>query len=140
MASTSSTIHIEASAEKLMGILQDVENYPKWTSGISNITITDKDADGLPSRAKFQLDGGPISDQVELAYVWHSDSVEWHLVSGKTITSLDGAYRIISSESGCEVTYELSAEVNLPIPSFIKSAGEKTIITSALQGLKDFAK
>lgn len=140
MARTSSTIHIEASAEKVMGIIRDVENYPKWTSGISNIAIMEKDADGLPSRTTFQLDGGPISDQVELAYVWHSDSVEWHLVSGKTITALEGAYRIVESENGCDVTYELSAEVNLPIPSFIKSAGEKTIITSALQGLKDFAK
>jgi hypothetical protein len=30
--------------------------------------------------------------------------------------------------------------VNLPLPSFILSAGEKTIVTSALEGLKEFAK
>ena len=123
-----------------MGIIRDVENYPKWTSGISNIQVLERDSSGQPLRTIFQLDGGPISDRVELSYVWHAESVEWHLISGKTITALDGEYRVMQSGTGCEVTYELSAEVNIPIPSFIKSVGEKTIVTSALQGLKDLAK
>ena len=140
MARTSSTIHINAPLERVMGIIRDVENYPKWTSGISDVKICETDSQGRPVRTTFQMSGGPISDLVELGYTWNSDSVEWHLISANAITALDGAYRLSQVGDGCDVTYELSAEVNLPLPSFFLSAGEKTIVTSALEGLKEFAK
>ncbi len=123
-----------------MGIIRDVENYPKWTSGISDIEIIEQDDAGKPLKTIFSLEGGPISDRIELAYEWQPNSVNWHLVKGSSITKLDGSYTVTEQESGCDVTYELSAEINIPLPSFIKSAGEKTIVNSALQGLKDFAK
>ncbi len=139
MARTSSSIHIPASAERVMSIIGDLENYPKWTSGITEVQVLERDSENRPIRVKFSLNGGPISDRVELKYVWQNNFVEWNLVSGNSIKALDGSYRVVESSNGCEVTYELSAEVDLPIPSFIKSSGEKTIITTALQGLKDFA-
>jgi len=122
-----------------MEIIRDVENYPKWTSGISEVEVLERDTQERPIKTRFSLSGGPISDRVELQYQWQANFVEWKLTSGTSITELDGSYRVVENGSGCDVTYELSAEVNLPLPSFIKSAGEKTIITSALQGLKDFA-
>jgi ribosome-associated toxin RatA of RatAB toxin-antitoxin module len=139
MARTSSSIHIDAPAHKVMGIIRDVENYPKWTAGITEVQVLERDLENRPVRAKFSLNGGPISDRVELQYTWQQNLVEWKLVSGNSITALDGSYRVVETENGCDVTYELSAEVGLAIPSFIKSAGEKTIISKALQGLKDFA-
>lgn len=123
-----------------MAIIRDVENYPKWTSGLSDVKVLERSQEGLPLRVSFKLDGGPISDQVELQYKWQDFKVEWNLVKGNSITALDGSYSVTPKESGSDVVYELGAEINIPLPSFIKSAGEKTIITSALQGLKDFAK
>jgi uncharacterized membrane protein len=140
MARTSSTTHIDAPLDRVMGIIRDVENYPKWTSGISDVKVCETDSQGRPVRTTFQIAGGTISDLVELGYKWDSDSVEWHLINANAITALDGAYRLSPVGDGCDVTYELSVEVNLPLPSFILSAGEKTIVTSALEGLKEFAK
>ncbi len=139
MARTSSSIFIAAPSERVMEIIGDVESYPKWTAGVTDVEVLERDLQNRPIKARFSLNGGPISDRVELEYTWKPFFVEWHLISASSITALDGSYRVVENGSGCEVTYELSAEVNLPIPSFIKSAGEKTIITSALSGLKEFA-
>ncbi len=139
MARTSSSILIDAPIEKIMGIIGDVENYPKWTSGITDVQILEQDDLGRPIRTKFKISGGPISDLVELSYNWSADQVDWHLISGSSITSLNGTYKVKELAGQSEVTYELDAEISVPLPSFIKSAGEKTIVTTALQGLKDYA-
>lgn len=138
MALTSSSVHIAAPVERVMGAIRDLSNYPKWTDGISDVEILELDDKNLPMRASFTISGGPISDKVELAYAWGSDFAKWHLLKGKTITALEGTYRIREDEFGCVVTYELSAEISISLPSFIKAAGEKTIVTTALQGLKDY--
>lgn len=140
VASTQSSISIEKPALDVMAVIRDVENYPKWTSGISNVSILELNDQGMPRKVSFKIEGGPISDQVELEYNWQELRVEWSLVKGNVITALNGSYEVKSNDVGCEVTYELAAEVALPLPSFIKAAGEKTIITTALQGLKDFVK
>lgn len=123
-----------------MEVIQDLKNYPAWTSGISAVEILQTDSNNLPIKAKFQISGGPISDLVELEYVWQPDQVQWHLIKGNTVTALNGAYKVKAEESGCTVTYELTADVSIALPGFLKSAGEKTIITSALEGLKDYLK
>ncbi|MEN9693099.1 MAG: hypothetical protein RLZZ330_743 [Actinomycetota bacterium] len=127
-------------AQEVMAIIRDVENYPKWTSGLSNVSILERNTEGLPLKVSFKIEGGPISDEVELDYKWQDLRVDWVLAKGNVITELNGSYEVKPNDSGCEVTYELAAEISLPLPGFIKTAGEKTIVTAALQGLKDFAK
>lgn len=140
MARTSSTIHVDAPLDRVMDVIRDLENYPNWTSGISAVEILETDSSKQPTLARFKISGGPISDLVELEYAWHSDSVEWHLKKGSTVTELNGSYKVVADETGCQVTYELVADVSISLPSFIKTAAEKTIVTSALQGLKDYVK
>lgn len=132
---TQGSIVISADAARVASVLADVRAYPAWTEGMSDIRVLDE-ADGLPTRAAFRVAGGPISDIVELSYQWSEGRVAWTLLKGNTITAMDGSYSWTPSAGGTEVTYTLAIELSMSLPGFIKRAAEKTIVTTALQGLK----
>jgi ribosome-associated toxin RatA of RatAB toxin-antitoxin module len=132
---TQGSIQISADPSAVARVLADVRSYPAWTEGMSNIEILEE-SDGRPIRASFRVSGGPISDEVELSYVWTASDVKWTLLKGNTITRMNGSYSWLPATGGTEVTYTLEIELSMSLPGFIKRAAEKTIVTTALQGLK----
>jgi hypothetical protein len=51
---------------------------------------------------------------------------------------MDGAYLLADQGDGAtETTYELSVDVRIPMPGLLKRRAEKTIIDTALKGLKN---
>lgn len=132
---TQGSIVISADAAHVARVLADVRAYPEWTDGMSDIQVLEEAA-GLPIRASFRVTGGPISDTVELSYRWSDGRVAWNLLKGSAITAMDGSYTWAPCTGGTEVTYTLAIELSMSLPGFIKRAAEKTIVTTALQGLK----
>lgn len=120
----------------MVAVISDVEKYGEWTDGMSDIVIEARDEQGHPTQVSFSINAGAISDRVTLAYIWEPARLSWTLVKGTNVTELSGSYAWKSVPNGTEVTYELTADVSLPIPSFMKRVAEKTIISTALQGLK----
>ena len=60
---TTGTIAINASVDSVKAVLADIELYPLWTSGMSDIEILE--TDGVrPLRARFSVSGGPIQDRI----------------------------------------------------------------------------
>lgn len=135
---TSSSITVKAGKAEIMAVIADLEAYPDWASGIREITVEERGADGRAARARLTFDGGPFSDTVGLAYTWAGDDqVTWELVDkGSVVTGLHGSYRLDDAPGGTEVTYELAVDVRVPMIGMVKRKGEKRIIDSALKGLK----
>lgn len=133
---TSGNVLISAPVSAVVAVISAVEKYGEWTDGMSDIAVETRDVQNRPILVSFSIQAGAINDRVSLAYVWGQNDLSWTLVKGSTVTELSGSYAWHAQEASTTVTYELTADVSLPIPSFMKRVAEKTIITTALQGLK----
>lgn len=134
---TTSTITIAAPPEKVMEVIVDFEAYPEWVQGMKHVEIRRKDAQGRPEHVYFELEATPIKDAYTLAYDYVSDTVlRWHLVEGKMMRALDGAYELAPRNGGTEVTYRLSVDLAIPMIGMLRRKAEKVIIDTALKGLK----
>ena len=144
---TSSRLVIGVPRAVLLGVIGDFEAYPRWASGVSAAEVLERDPEGRARQVRFTLDAGLITDSYVLRYDWlGEDEVRWELAEkGKMVTRMSGAYRLADrgggpdAESATEVTYELAVGVAMPMIGPFKRRAEKTIIDTALNGLRDRA-
>lgn len=138
---TSSTILISAPPETIMAVIADFPAYPEWAQGMRRAEVQDTFPDGRAKDVLFEIAEGPIKDTYTLTYDWHGDeSVDWTLVQGKMLKKLNGTYRLApqggAADGPTEVTYQLEAELNMPMIGMLRRKAEKVIIDAALKGLK----
>ena len=134
---TTSSIVIDAEPAAIMEVIGDFEAYPQWAKGVRSAEVR-SESEGWADEVSFVLDVSPIRDEYTLAYDWDGyDEVTWHLVEGKVLTSMDGAYTLRDLGNGSsEVIYRLALDLSIPLIGMIKRKGEKMIIDTALKGLK----
>ena len=137
-ARTSSRIVIAAPRPAIMAVIADFAAYPQWASGVRAAEVLEQE-DGRASRVRFTLDAGPVKDTYVLGYDWDGDAaVRWHLAeAGSVVSAMDGGYLLADTGGGTETTYELSVDIRIPMPGLLKRRAEKTIIDTALKGLKN---
>jgi hypothetical protein len=135
---TTSSIIIGAGRAAVMSVIADFPAYPEWAGQVKSAEVLSTGADGRPETVRFVLDAGVISDTYTLGYTWHDDeSVSWQVVEpGKMLAELAGSYALADAGSGTEVTYELAADLKVPMIGMIKRKAEKVIVDTALKGLK----
>lgn len=134
---TTSSILIAAEPAAVMDAIADFESYPTWAKGMKRAEVVAEGANGRAEQVFFALDVSPIKDEYTLAYVWDGDrEVTWHLVEGKMLKMLNGAYTLSPVDGGTEVTYRLALDVSIPLIGMLKRKGEKILIDTALKGLK----
>src|SRR5215469_4167359 len=107
-ARTSSRIVIAAPRPDVMAVIADFAAYPQWASAVRAAEVLEQE-DGRASRVRFTLDAGVVKDTYVLGY----------------------------EGGGTETTYELSVDLRIPMPGMLKRRAEKTIIDTALKGLKE---
>ena len=135
---TSSTMTIEAPRSVIMAVIADFGAYPQWASGVRAAEVLDTGPAGLAERVRFTIDAGVIKDSYVLSYLWQGDEqVEWDLAErGSAVSEMSGAYRLDESGDGTRVTYELAVGLAIPMIGILKRRAEKTIIDTALKGLR----
>jgi hypothetical protein len=138
-ASTSSRIMIAAPREAVMAVIADFSAYPQWASAVRATEVLGEQATGRASKVRFTLDAGVVKDTYVLGYDWDGDAgVHWHLAEpGSVISAMDGGYLLADRGGATEATYELTVDVRIPMPGLLKRRAEKTIIDTALKGLKN---
>jgi len=137
-ARTSSRIVIAAPPAAVMAVIADFAAYPEWAAAVRAAEVLGR-AEGRPSRVRFTLDAGIVRDTYVLGYDWDGDAaVRWHLAEpGSVVSLMDGGYLLTDRDGGTETTYELSVDVRIPMPGLLKRRAEKTIIDTALGGLRN---
>ena len=140
-ASTNSRIMIGAPRADVMAVIADFAAYPQWASAVRVAQPLAQDAGGRASRVRFTLDAGVIKDTYVLGYDWDGDAgVRWQLAeAGSVISGMSGGYALAERASGTEATYDLAVDLRIPMPGLLKRRAEKTIIDTALKGLKNRA-
>jgi len=138
---TTASIAVAAPRADVMAVIADFAAYPEWAAAVRSAEVVDRDQGGRVRLVRFRLDAGVIKDSYVLAYDWDGDSgVRWDLAEpGSVITALSGGYLLAEAEAGTKVTYDLAVDVRIPMPGMLKRRAEKTIIDTALKGLRDRA-
>lgn len=136
---TSSTMTIEAPRPVVMAVIADFSAYPQWASGVRSAQILQAGPGGRAERVRFTIDAGVIKDSYVLGYTWHGDEeVRWDLVErGSAVSEMSGAYRLEQAGDATKVTYELAVGLAIPMIGMLKRRAEKTIIDTALKGLRN---
>ena len=134
---TSSSIRVDAPADRVMAVIADFSAYPAWAHGVKSAEVLEQTADGRAEQVHFTLDAAPIKDSYTLSYVWNGDeSVRWKLTQGTLMKAMDGSYELRGDDSGTEVIYRLTVEVGIPMIGMLRRKAEKVVIDTALKGLK----
>ena len=134
---TTSSIIVDATPAQVMAVIADFPAYPEWAQGMKQAEVVKEGSDGRAEQVHFELEAAPIKDSYTLAYDWQGDSaVKWHLVEGRMLKAMEGAYELRPSGDGTEVTYRLAVEVSIPMIGMLRRKAEKVIIDTALKGLK----
>ena len=129
---------IAAPRSAVMAVIADFAAYPQWASAVRAAEVLGE-ADGRASQVRFTLDAGVVKDTYVLGYDWDGDAtVRWHLAeAGAVISGMNGGYLLADRDGDTEATYELSVDLRIPMPGLLKRRAEKTIIDTALKGLKN---
>jgi hypothetical protein len=135
---TSSSIVAAAARSAVMGVIADFAAYPDWATGVRSAEVLEQGPQGRPLRVRFVLDAGLIKDSYVLAYEWDGDAgVRWTLSeAGTMVTEMSGAYALADAGQGTTVSYELAVGTRVPMLGMLKRRAEKTIVDTALKGLK----
>lgn len=144
---TTSSIVIEVPRKDVMAVIADFPAYPEWATAVRSAETLSREPGGRATAVRFTLDAGMIKDSYVLGYEWDGDTqVRWNLTeAGSMISEMSGGYALADvtgrgpSAAGTEVTYDLAVGIKVPMPGMLKRRAEKTIIDTALKGLKSRA-
>jgi len=132
---TSASIDIAAKPDEVMAIIADFEHYPDWVDSMKSAEVLTSVA-GKAKTVRMVLDHTLVKDNYVLAYEWKPHAVSWKLIEGNLLRAMDGSYLLKSNGAKTTVTYTLAVDINMPMIGMFKRKAEKTIIDSALKGLK----
>lgn len=121
----------------------DVAAYPDWVENIFAVEVSSKDEQGRVATARFEARGLGRSTRYELSYDLSQAPrlILWSLVTGDLTDGIDGHYRFddITERPGMpltEVTYDLTVDLAVPLPGFVKRRAEDKIVQAALHRFK----
>ena len=135
-AMASQTLLIHAPISSVFEILADVESYQSWMDGVNEIQVLRIDSDGRPIELAMTLEGMGFRDTLTLQYLWGEHHVSWSLLNATMVTKLHGTFNLEEQGNGTLVDYQLDADINVSIPTFMKQAGISNIVKATIQNLK----
>lgn len=128
---------IEANPDRVMEVLLDFPRYPDWAKDLKAVEVLETDELGRGTSVRYRAAGFGRSVSYVLAYD-HSDParVAWKLTQGDIMRKLDGYYELAGEDGTTAVTYQLEADLIVPIPGFVKNRTQGRIMHTALHDLK----
>jgi hypothetical protein len=130
---------MRAPPDKCYEVVADFERYPEWAADIKAVTIQSRDDQGRAEEVAFRAAAFGRSTNYTLRFDYGDapKALSWVQTRGDLTSKLDGTYVFDATDNGdTEVTYQLTAELRVPIPGFVKRRAEGRIIGTALRELK----
>lgn len=135
------SVTVEAPVATCYAVICDFAAYPAWARDIKAADVVARDRHGRPLEVAFTAAAMGRSTSYTLRYD-HSEAphrIAWRLVTGDVTTDLDGEYRLVpvsDDPTSTEVSYELTVELAVSVPGFVKRRAEGRILQAALPELK----
>jgi uncharacterized membrane protein len=134
MADTASmTLTVDAPLDKCWAIATDFERYPDWAKDVKSAVVVARDEQGRATEVEFRTSALGRSTHYTLAYDYSAapHRLAWRIVKGDIMRAVDGAYMFAPDASGgVVVTYNLSIELIVPLPGFVKRRAEVRILNT----------
>jgi uncharacterized membrane protein len=138
MEGTVRTSEAAAEPEAVFAVAVDLESYPEWADGVTNVEVLERDAVGRPRRARFEVDGFIKQIVYELEYEYDPPhGITWRAIPGPDIKDMEGYYRFSPRDGGgTEIVYALRVEPAFTVPGFLRKQAERQIVQAAVRGLR----
>ncbi len=101
--------------------------------GREKAVVRSRDDEGRATEVEFRASALGRSTHYTLAYDYRDapQTVSWSMVKGDIMRAIDGAYRFTSAPGGgTEVHYDLTIELVVPLPGFVKRRAEVRILNT----------
>jgi ribosome-associated toxin RatA of RatAB toxin-antitoxin module len=134
---TFQSLEIDAPAELLYDTAADIASYPEWATGVKEVEVLERNAEGQVARARFVIE--VMVKEIEYVLKYDHDRpnrLSWVAEESEDLKMLEGSYAFTPSEGSTEVLYGLTVEPNFSMPGFLRRQAEKQIVTTALRGLR----
>ncbi len=133
--SATQTITIAASPEHCFEVATDFARYPKWAKDVKEAVVRERDEAGRATAVEFRASALGRSTHYTLAYDYSAapEKLSWQLVRGDITRAIDGAYTFSPSPTdpgSTDVVYDLSIELVVPLPGFLKRRAEVRILNT----------
>lgn len=129
------SIVINRDAERILQVVADIESYPDWMPAFKTAEVLERDDQGRPKRAEFEVDARIKVVNYVLEYEYPDKGVSWRKVDGN-VKEIKGSYTLDEREGKTTVTYEYEIDAGFPVPGFLRKQGVKMMVSSALNDLK----
>ncbi|MEX0846260.1 MAG: SRPBCC family protein [Ilumatobacteraceae bacterium] len=129
----SQTTTIAASPERVWAIAADFERYPEWAKDVKDVVVRARDGEGRPLEVEFRASALGRSTHYTLGYDYSlaPQMLSWSLVRGDIMSTVDGTYHFTATDDGgTEVRYDLTIELVVPLPGFVKRRAEVRILNT----------
>jgi carbon monoxide dehydrogenase subunit G len=137
---TEGEIVIEASAAEVMDVLIDFEAYPDWAD-VKSATVLERGEGGLGTKVAFEVDVpvlGRASYTLAYRYAPGDGGMSWVSTEARgAVSNITGEYLLSETDDDeTKVVYRLAVDLGVLLPGFVRTQGEKRVISNALEGLK----
>ena len=143
MEHTAATTTVQATVDECFEVGVDIGRYPEWVDNLSTVSVEQTDDRGRPSVVRFEAEGLGRRSSYSLGYDFSGapNQMAWSLVEGDLAREIEGRYVFtdVTEEGGApatEVQYELTIDLAVPLPGFVKRRAEDKIVNSALAAFK----
>lgn len=129
----SQTTIIAAAPDTVWAIATDIERYPEWATDVKDVVVRSRDDQGRPTEVEFRASALGRSTHYTLAYDYSEapNVLSWKLLRGDIMSRVDGAYHLSpTADGGTEVRYDLTIELVVPLPGFVKRRAEVRILNT----------
>lgn len=139
---TSSEREIAGPLDRVVDAVTDLEAYPSWARDVAAVHVIERDADGMPRRARLTFAAGALRDDVELSYVVHrrpgATTMTWSLLRATHLAALDGSYELRAIDADrTHVRYSVAVDPGLPLLTALRTKMQERIVATALDALTE---
>jgi uncharacterized membrane protein len=131
-------IIITATPERCYAVASDFESYPEWASDIKSVEVKERDAQNRPSIVTFTAEALGRSTQLTVVYDYSKapQELSWKLVQGDMEKQWDGRFVFTPLDDHTEVSYEITIDLTVSVPGFLKRRVESRILQTLNSELK----
>lgn len=127
------TITIDAPPERVWEIAIDFERYPEWAKDVKEVVVRSRDDDGRAMEVEYRASALGRSTHYTLGYDYAQAPgvLDWRMIRGDIMRTIDGTYSFSATpDGGTEVRYDLTIDLVVPLPGFVKRRAEVRILNT----------
>ena len=131
------SVTVNAPAAQVLAFLRDIDNQKNWLPGNKESEVLERDAQGLPTRARLVQDAILAKDEFMVDYTHGEDSMSWEMVKPTSVQKTHvGSWRVADKgDELSEATMTLTVDTSLPLPSFVQKRVMRDTLKGATSGL-----